>query len=349
MQWSARFDGRDAVDSDEMRRLGRAVTLALVWSSRAAAEPESKDQGLRVASTDDCLSPEAIIREIARFREAHPDDRHLSVTLSAEGAELVATIARDGAVLGERTFDHPPRDCGERQRLVGIALAVALERLASASSDPPPEAADVEAPGSIETSAPSAGPAAPRARASRPPGVDQQRTDTRAPWTVTVAGHAAGSAGFFPTVGGGGGSAIGAGLGRWSLDVGAEWQGGLAYALGPGNVDTSLLAGTVVGCAELGARPPIRLAACGGAMLGRWQAEGRGYGRDAQVLQPWIAASVGLRASYALGSAVALRVAVDGVLPMLRPAIEVRDGASLLEARTSTAALRLAVGPELRF
>ncbi|MCW5831688.1 MAG: hypothetical protein KIS78_04445 [Labilithrix sp.] len=331
-----------------MRRLGRAVTLALVWSSRAAAEPE--DQGLRVESADDCLTPESIVREIRRFRASRPDDGQLSVTLTAEGDGVVATIARGGDALGERRFDRPPRDCGERQRLVGIALAVALERLVSSSSRSPREVPDVEAPGSTEAPSPAVVPEAePRAPASRPRAVELPRTDRPRSWSLTAAGYAAGSAGFFPTVGGGGGGAVGARVGRWSLDVGAEWQGGLTYALGPGDVDTSLLAGNAAGCAELGARSRTRLGACAGAMIGRWRAEGRGYGRDAQALQPWVAASLGLRAYYAVGAAVDLRLAVDGVLPLLRPTVEVRDGASSLEARTASAAIRVAVGPELRF
>lgn len=323
--------------------------LALVWSSRAAAGPEtersepSTDGGsLVVTSADACLTASSTVREIERFRPRRPEDVGLRIELRTEGDDLVAEIFRDGKVLGERPFPEAPTDCGERRRLVGIALAVALERLASEARTeaPPPEKG--EAPAS-EAAMPPPPQAAPERRRASP----RPARASSLEWTTDVHGEA--SAGVFPTPGFGAGVSVGPRSRLGSIELGVDWQRGLSYVLGPGEVDLALLSASARGCLVLAARRGLAFDACLAFRAGRWQAAGRGYERASVANEPWAGASAGLRASLALSSVVGLRVEVDAIVPVLRAPLAVRDGSDTLRADTSPVAGAVTFGPVLSF
>ncbi|AKU95105.1 hypothetical protein AKJ09_01769 [Labilithrix luteola] len=320
-----------------------------MWTAHAAAEPQSsaaepEEGGLHVTSMDGCPTAAAMLREIERFRLRRADDVRLRIVLSREGEDLVATIYRDGHALGERRFEAPPRDCGEQQRLAGLALAIMLERLGAASGSADSPAEPVAPPMAI----------APEVTPPRLPAIPREKPGSSRPgsasaWARTAAAYGASSVALMPTVGFGGGLSLGASTDRWAVELGAEGHRGLAYSLGLGMVDSSLLAISVKGCASVVSVARFRLGGCLGGLLGRWQVRGRGYGKDVETVQPWVAASVGLRGSFAITASISLRVDADAVVPATRQSMEVRDGASTLRASSAVAGVRMTAGPELRF
>lgn len=327
-----------------------ASAFAVLWSSVSdASEPPTDGSVLAITSTGQCLKPAAVAVELARLRPGQPGDGRLSLDIRERPHDVTVEVYRDGRLVGDRSFDDVPSDCGERKRLVAVAIAVALEQLLEAD-----EAAQASSPSSRDG-------ATDVAPAEEPPPAPANRTLARATTTrpgprestaldVFVAAAAEAAIGVTPGVGVGAALDVGLYLGRrWSLGASGHWLVGLPYDLGPGEVDASLLVIALGGCFAPYETRPLRVAACSRVLGGSWRAVGRGYGRDSEATQAWVAFEVGARAEVALAKQFALHVEADVLVPFTRPTLEIRDRSEILRATTPALGALLSAGPLLRF
>lgn len=95
---------------------------------------------------------------------------------------------------------------------------------------------------------------------------------------------------------------------------------------GGGRVAFSLGVGGLRGCYEL-ARGLLAADACAGVELGRLAARGEGLENAASFGDWWLAPSLGIALRAGIGGPLYLRAGADAVLPVLREAYRVNDGA----------------------
>jgi len=80
------------------------------------------------------------------------------------------------------------------------------------------------------------------------------------------------------------------------LDLGALFGLPHYQPIGPGVLETSLVAGTALGCWWLGGENRLALGGCAGPALGSLQGSGHGYDHDGSARPLWFAAVFGLAA-----------------------------------------------------
>jgi hypothetical protein len=111
-------------------------------------------------------------------------------------------------------------------------------------------------------------------------------------------------------------------------------------------IESQLVLARLLGCAQLGAGWLV-LEGCGGALGGAVFAEGRGYARDARDAIGYAALLARAALRVPARGSLSVRLAVDGLLPLLRPAYDVREGGSAAFASVRVAPVGAALGIEV--
>ena len=133
-------------------------------------------------------------------------------------------------------------------------------------------------------------------------------------WRPVVGVEALGAAGVLPGFAGGVLVHAGAATSTASVEIEGRWLPGTARAFGTGSVSTSLVAGSVVGCARFGS-----WSACGLALAGPVSAKGSGFARSQDASAWMFSAGASGRWEWLFADPVGLRLHLDGAVNLVRP------------------------------
>jgi len=133
-------------------------------------------------------------------------------------------------------------------------------------------------------------------------------------WRPVAGVEALGAVGVLPGFAGGVLLHAGAASSTASIELEGRWLPGTARAFGPGSISTSLVAGSLVGCARFGS-----WSACGLALAGPVSGKGTGFARS-QDASAWMV-SAGARGQWEwlFADPVGLRLHLDGAVNLVRP------------------------------
>lgn len=133
-------------------------------------------------------------------------------------------------------------------------------------------------------------------------------------WRPVAGVEAVGVAGVLPGFAGGVLVHAGAASSTASVEFEGVWLPGTRQPFGTGSVSTSLVSGSLVGCARFGS-----WGACGLALAGPLSGKGEGYSRS-QEASAWMV-SAGARAQWEwlFADPVGLRLHLDGAVNLVRP------------------------------
>jgi hypothetical protein len=288
------------------RRLARgaAVGLALSTASLLAvhpAEASARTRPLTEAVTVDgasrCLEATSVGALVARWLGSNAIDARVSIVVSARdrpSRALSFEVRRDGEVIAVRRFDPPPVTCADVRRVVAIAIALAIEStvLAAPSTEPPATSAPV-------------GPA--------------PHFVLRPSWGV----DGAVLAGVLPGVAFGLESHVDVDLSaRFALTAGILTTFPSETPVGSGRADLTLVAAEAAAC-WIALHSRVDLRACGGVAAGGVRVEGEAFAPSLSPLLPWVSmmGHVGIR--LAILKWLAIEGRLDGLLPVVRPNLEV--------------------------
>jgi hypothetical protein len=268
------------------------------------------------------------------FRERASD--RVRATVRQSGAQLEARIElRDGQgnLRAERRLVSRGRDCAELAASVELAIAIAIDPIASTAARASAERADDKVPAPAAVTAPSPSPSA-EVTATSPPSPGPPLT----PWLAAALLGAAGSAPA-PNVG----LLLSGGAAGSLLSLGVEARADLPAdkALRAGEASAYLLVGSLVPCVHLG-----RAALCALGTAGARRVAGHGlvHQRSATLTYVGIGARIGV--GFPVGDRLSLTLHGDATAPLTRNHLTVDDQV----VWTSPAvAVALALGLHVRF
>jgi hypothetical protein len=242
------------------------------------------------------------------------------------------TVVRAGQVVAERRFEDFPARCNARRDAIAVAVALALERA-------PEPAVSAAGNGSNEAGATTqAGDAAEgqgrqqpnAARASDTAAAQQSNYRGPSPLpslALELGGHAGAIAVLEVLPGVAFAGLLGADV---QLPMGVRLSlsaiGSLPQedeALGA-RVESRLLLGRLLGCVELGGSA-LAVEGCGGALAGAVFAEGLGYASTRSTELAYMGLVVRAALRYPAQGVLSVRLALDGLLPLVRPSYAVRE------------------------
>ena len=109
----------------------------------------------------------------------------------------------------------------------------------------------------------------------------------------------------------------------------------IGTSLGRGGADLSLLAGRADVCYARTLENELSLGGCAGALAGVVFASGRDLPTVASAEVPWVALAARAEVRWMPADLLAISLALDALIPLLRPRLEVGDGSGgVLAART---------------
>lgn len=318
------------------------VTVGLLLGVSRAEADERVD--VRWSAPRDCPSSAELTRRTA---SRVPEGQHVRAVgrVTKTGAkyklqlEIESTRAGDALVSkGERSLEAEACDALATSAAVVIAMSVAPAR-------DEPEAAPEPAPAPA-TAAPAPPPEAAEAR--EPAIVVPARAETKKNG-VTLRPEAVLDGGTLPSVGFGGGAAIGYDLGRLHLEARGALFGavdGTAPSDGGKGASFSLLSGGARVCWAFVASP-IEASACGGVGIAHLGATGFGARAvrdgDATLVGPELGGSL----VVPIAGAVRIRAGVFGFAPISRRSFVITALGAVHEP--AAVAIGASVGPEVRF
>jgi hypothetical protein len=261
-----------------------------------------------------CLDRKALAAHIEIWLQQSELDRRLTfaVTDTPEGARFV--VRRAGVILGERLLRLKDVPCPEMTAAVGLGIATAIDAtiLADLAARPPPEASVTVA---VD------GAVLVRVLAALTPALT-----AAVDWSFGR---------------------------RASVRASALVTASTNVTVGSGGADVSLVAGRLDSClASVGGSERVGIRGCLGALAGAVQAHGAGFPSTSATTVPWLAPALRLEARWALARSVGLELAVDGFVPIIKPALQVVDASSRQIVATYSfpvAGLGASIGPWLRF
>jgi len=133
-------------------------------------------------------------------------------------------------------------------------------------------------------------------------------------WRPVVGVGGVGAAGVLPGFAGGVLVHAGAASSTASVELEGRWLPGTRKAFGTGSVSTSLVSGSLVGCARFGS-----WGACGLALAGPLSGKGQGYSRSQEVSAWMVSAGARAQWEWLFADPVGLRLHLDGAVNLVRP------------------------------
>ena len=290
--------------------IGVLLMVLLVPSSKVQAgrpPPLVRLTYERQSTAADCPDKAAVMDAVrARlgfdpFRE--PAEVIMRATVERRGEELNATLRMSSSQdqpLGERHLVSNRAACAELASAMDLAISIAIDPLTVAGPAPAP----------VQIAAPPA-PAAPPAVAPPPPA-------PAIPVFIEAELGAAGNTGgsLSPTLG----FFAGAALGRQSWSVLVEGRADLptSRAVAGGQIDVSVLAGTLAPCLRRG-----RFGVCVLGTFGQLRGSGRDLDAAQAVTTTYVALGGRVQADALRAGAFALRAQLDLVSPLSRTTLKV--------------------------
>jgi len=315
--------------------------LVVLWSVAWAPAVRAAEPSIRWDAPAECSDVRQVMAVVAELTGHDPvtipPEQQIRGRVEAKGGGWQLTLTSSaGRRERERVIAAP--SCPELVRAAGVALALAIDPAGvlgapSAGAAPGPIPGDgvadrvepLAAPGNVDT--PSDDTRATvvstemddaDADAARPaPPELEWRLELDALLDAAALGAAA--PGMALSLGARHDALTGFVYGAWlpARRQGVDGSGAVEFALG---------AGGLRGCYEI-ARGLLAADACTGVELGRLTASGEGLDNAASFSDWWLAPSVGLALGSALAGRVYFRASADAVLPVLREAYRVNDGA----------------------
>jgi hypothetical protein len=310
------------------------ASAAILAGATASLLARADDRvSLRWSAPQGCPSEAAVAAEVTRLlgpssvRPPRPVEATVTVTRVGEGfaAHLETTSSA-----GVRARDLHGATCAGVGDAVALILALAIDPAhvvapergglaaaagASASASAPPVAPTP--PPAAPTASPSAPPITPPAAPIAPP------TPPSAPrLQLALALGPVLDVGSVPIPAGGVAGALGASLGRARLDAGLTAlpaRAGHVTAGAAAGGDVSLVAGSLAASYALVDAAPLALGPSLGLELGRLHAAGFGVAAPGDGSILWATPSLGARGSLALGSHLAVTLALAAGFPLARP------------------------------
>jgi hypothetical protein len=305
-----------------------ALGSALVLRSAGANAAELAGAELiveRSASAGDCPDAAGLAKSTLALG-APPSTRaaplRLTVRFDHRANGYVALIEASGSKQGTRELHHPAATCRPLADATSVVLAVLTDLIPAPQPEAQPE--------------PEPAPPPPPPPAPSPP-------------LTLAAGVESGLAYGLPGASLNATAAVvlRARYQAAELELGGVWVLPHYEPVGPGLLQTSLLAGTAAGCWWFGGENRINWGGCAGAALGVLRGSGHGFDLDDSATNAWFSALFGLAAQVPIRSRWSLRLAASGVVPFGSHAFLVEP---LEEGfHSAPGAFWLHFGPQFRF
>lgn len=316
-----------------------ALTCCLSVASTARADERPLRDALSVNGAPACLDVDSVAAHVIAWLGRDVLDARLSaiVEVGADDRQAGFVLLRGGAPIARREFEALPSACDDRRAAFSLALALAIDAtlLESLGIEPREEPA---------APAPAPVPSRPPPRVEPPPPDDLE---------LAVRIDAAGS--LFvgtladPVIGASGGIAL-AIDDLFAVRVGASAGAADEIAISNGIATAELVALHLHACL-LTTESVFALEGCAGMSGGIVFADGSGFEDSRATELAWLAPSVRLASRVPAGSAIAVLIAVEGFVSVLRPILEVRarDGLVTHSETLGTAGFSVSLGLALSF
>ncbi len=278
-------------------------------------------------------------------------------------------VSRAGQVIAERRFESFPASCNARRDAIAVAVALAIERAreaqdaprASASagpgaasgntSDATTESAVVPAATAPAATTPAPSEAAPAPDASEPDEPESAADDAGegGDSSLGLGAHAGVAAVLevLPALAFAGVLGADAAFGDVRLSVSAlatlEQRDDVLGAA----IDSRLLLGRALACGDLTSLGSIALEGCAGALAGAVFAEGYGYDSNRRTELAYVAALARAALRFPARGVISGRLALDGLVPVLRPSYVLREGESDQTTAVTPAPIGAALSVEI--
>jgi hypothetical protein len=308
--------------------LGLGAALVLRSADAKAAELAGAELIVeRSVISEDCPDAAALAKSTLALG-APPSKRaaplRLTVRFDRRADGYVAVIEATGSKQGTRELHHPAATCRPLADATSVVLAVLSDLIPPPQPQPSP-------------------PPQPQPSPPPPPQPEPPPPLTLAAGVESGLAYGLLGASLSATAA----VALRARYHAAELELGGVWGLPKYELVGPGLLQTNLLAGTAVGCWWFGAKNRINWGGCAGSALGLLRGSGHGFDHDDSATIAWFAAVFGLAAQVPIRSRWSLRLAASGVVPFGSHAFLV----SGLESgfRSAPAAFWLRFGPQFRF
>jgi hypothetical protein len=343
MRFRRRARSRGAPDS--ARRVASCLGLAIIGVATPVAAAPARSARLtygRGAGAADCPEVDVIRAGVAARLGYEPFDDHadllVSATVSRSGRTLEARIQIGGAgvAAAERRLVSRQSDCLELASAMELAISIAIDPLAGSRPRPSPAAPPAGPP-----PAPPAPPATVVVREPPPPATPApapRSAPPSAPLAFQVRLGGLGAIGSGPAAALGG--TVQGSVRRGPFSVGLEGRGDLSStaSLRAGEMQTSLLMGSLVPCAFRGV-----LEGCALLAAGVIRASGLDLVDARQVSAPFVAAGGRVGVEVPLGSVLTGGIHLDVLAPITQLVLRV-SGEPVWTSPPITGALGLTLG-----
>ncbi len=299
--------------------LAIAGILALGTAARAQTQLRvSLADAITVGSVGDtCVTAEAIVTRVAHWlgRDAIEGGIDVRVLLDETSRQFSFVLQRGDEPVAQRVFDVLPSVCGARIEALSLAIAIAIDPSVMDSLGEPAEEL-VESTDEAQAQAQEEAEPLPLAE---PPSAASGEV------RFGLAAGVAAQAGFLPELSFGGSVSGELLLGpTWQLRLSGWATSNIRTALGRGEGSMRLVGGRFDVCFG-SATNPLQFGGCVGAAAGALLAEGLGFETDLDASSPWVAAIARVFVLFPAHSLFAGRLAVDALLPLLRPGVHIMD------------------------
>jgi hypothetical protein len=322
------------------------ASLASVAPASAAAPRTAKLTYSRGPGASDCPDVDVIRAGVAARLGYEPfDDRAellVSATVNRNGRVLEAKIeiaGADGKSTAERKLTSRQSDCLELASAIELAISIVVDPLAGSRqrSDPPAPPPPAPPPVSPPPQVIVVREPAP------PPALPRPSPAPRVPTVVQVRLGGLGTVGSAPAASVGG--TVQASVRRGSFSIGLEGRGDLGTTTDldfngarVGDIEASLLMGTLVPCASRGV-----LEGCALLSAGELRASARGLAMPQQVTAPFLAVGARVGLEVPLGSILSAGAHADVLAPITETVLRV-SGQAVWTSPAISAALGLTIG-----
>jgi hypothetical protein len=325
--------------------LAGVTWIAAVGAATADPAPTRPVRDAIAVRETSCIQRDVLAAEIAGWIKADSIDSRLLIVVDGDArTEVGFDIARDGTVVGRRTFRTRAVTCPNVTALLSLAIAMAIDATPLTALESTPTAPAPSAPVTTvaRTATPTTAPASdgpmPSPPAARPP-------------RLLASLELSTFFGVLPRPALAGAIAVSVALGAHAWLRAASFDSASVDApLGGGRFDSSVAGGEVDACLSAG-RASLLWRACAGAAFGRVVATGGGFDVPATATLPWAAVTTRVEAILHVGGPFDVMVLAAQALPLPSPPkLDVKRGDTTVAATTLPAAgLAFGVGPVLQF
>jgi hypothetical protein len=300
----------------DARVLGKIVScvlgLLVCFACAGSARAEGPTPALRILPGATCIDPERLSQRLSEWLGAGGLPARTRVLVQGDPQQrrrLAFSVYEGEQLQAARQFHDLPSDCGQAHAVVALALAIAVRS---------PALAQVE---------------------------DGPQDPARRKQAFAVEAAALFGSGFAADFAGGAELGVGAVFRGWAeLHAHAVTlhAGQGAFSAISGAYAVTFAGGLLEGCAAAQSTPWLRLRLCSGALAGGLHARGRGFPTSKSAAAVYVAWAVRAGLELALGANAVLSLSGLATVPLLHPALTVRDTTDQLVGRLPLAATGLA-------